>query len=54
MATSSPTLRTVSTKLVSEETKVRAALQKLIKGNLANPKLYGDPLVFQRKKTGGG
>jgi hypothetical protein len=48
------TLRTVSTKVVPEETKGRAALQKLIKANLANPKLYGDPLVFQRKKTGGG
>jgi hypothetical protein len=45
------TLRTVSTKVVSEETKGRAALQKLIKANLDNPKLYGDPLVFQRKKS---
>jgi hypothetical protein len=46
------TLRTVSPKVVPEETKDRAALQKLIKANLTNPKLYGEPLVFQRKKTG--
>ena len=44
------TLRTVSTKVVPEETKGRAALQKLIKANLANPALFGEPLVFQRKK----
>lgn len=47
------TLRTVSSKVVPEETKDRAALQKLIKANLANPRLLGDALVFQRKKTGG-
>jgi hypothetical protein len=45
------TLRTVSTKIVPEGTKGREALQKLIKENLANPKLYGDPLVFMRKKS---
>lgn len=44
------TLRTVSTKVVPEDTKGRAALQKLIKANLANPALFGEPLVFQRKK----
>jgi hypothetical protein len=44
------TLRTVSTKVVPEETKGRAALQKLIQANLANPALFGDPLVFTRKK----
>ena len=44
------TLRTVSTKVVPDSTKGRAALQKLIQANLANPKLYGDPLVFTRKK----
>ena len=44
------TLRTVSTKVVPEGTKGRAALQKLIKANLANPALYGDPGVFTRKK----
>ena len=44
------TLRTVSTKVVPEETKGRAALQKLIKANLAHPALFGEPLVFQRKK----
>jgi hypothetical protein len=45
------TLRTVSTKVVPEETKGRAALQELIKANLANPKLLGEPLVYQRKKS---
>ena len=44
------TIRTVSTKVVPEGTKGRAALQKLIRANLANPKLYSDPLVFNRKK----
>lgn len=44
------TLRTVSTKVVPEGTKGRAALQKLIKANLANPQLLGEPLVFTRKK----
>lgn len=44
------TLRTVSTKAVPEATKSRAALQKLIKANLANPQLLGEPLVFMRKK----
>ena len=44
------TLRTVSTKVVPESTKGRAALQKLISANLANPQLLGDPLVFTRKK----
>jgi len=47
------TVRTVSTKVVPEETKGRGALQKLIKANLANPRLLDEPLVFQRKKTGG-
>lgn len=44
------TLRTVSTKVVPEATKDRAALQKLIQANLANPALFGEPLVFTRKK----
>lgn len=44
------TLRTVSPKVVPEETRGRAALQKLIKANLANPRLFGEPLVFTRKK----
>lgn len=44
------TLRTVNTKVVPETTKSRAALQKLIRANLANPALFGDPLVFTRKK----
>lgn len=44
------TVRTVSPKVVPEATKSRAALQKLIQANLANPALFGDPLVFTRKK----
>jgi hypothetical protein len=44
------TIRTVSTKVVPEGTKSRDALQKLIQANLANPKLFSDPLVFTRKK----
>ena len=44
------TLKGVRTEVVSEDTKGRDALQKLIKANLANPKLYGDPLVFTPKK----
>lgn len=43
------TIRTVNTKVVPEETKGRSALQKLVQGNLANPALYNDPLVFTRK-----
>lgn len=45
-------LKGVSNKIVSEETKGREALQKLIKANLANPKLYGDEIRFTRKKSG--
>jgi hypothetical protein len=44
------TLKGVSSKLIPETTKDRGALQKLIKANLANPALYGDPLTFTRKK----
>ena len=40
---------TVNTKVVPEETKGRAALQKLIKQQLANPKLLNEPMVFTRK-----
>lgn len=47
------TLRTVSPKVVPEETTGRGTLQKLIKANLANPRLFGEPLVFTRKKSGG-
>jgi hypothetical protein len=43
------TIRTVNTKVVPEETKGRAALQKLVQANLANPKLYNDALVFNRR-----
>ncbi len=44
------TLRVVSTKVVPDDTRGRAALQKLVRANLTNPKLLGDPLVFTRKK----
>jgi len=44
------TLHTVSTKVIPAETKGRAALQKLIRANLGNPKLFSDALVFARKK----
>jgi hypothetical protein len=47
------TLRTVSNKVVPESTKGRAALQELIQANLANPGLFGDPIVFKRKQSGG-
>jgi hypothetical protein len=40
---------TVNTKVVPEETKGRSALQKLIKRQLANPKLYNEPMEFTRK-----
>ena len=43
------TLVGVSTKVVPESTKDRAALQKLVKANLSNPALLGDPLTFTRK-----
>lgn len=43
-------LKGVSTRVVPEETKDRAALQKLIQTNLANPKLYGETIVFTPKK----
>ena len=43
-------LKGVSNKVVPEETKGREALQKLIKANLANPKLYGDEIKFTRMK----
>lgn len=44
------TLQSVNPKVVPEETKNRAAIQQLIKANLANPKLYSEELVFHRKK----
>lgn len=44
------TLVGVSNKVVPETTKDRGAIQKLIKQNLANPALFGDPLTFTRKK----
>lgn len=44
------TVRTVNPKVVPEKIKGRAALQKLIQANLANPALYADPVVFTRKK----
>ena len=44
------TIKGIRTEVVSEGTKGREALQKLIKDNLANPKLYGEPIVFTPKK----
>jgi len=44
------TLVGVSNKVVPETTKDRGAIQKLIKANLTNPALFGDPLTFTRKK----
>jgi hypothetical protein len=40
----------VRTLILPEKAKDRAAAQKLIQDNLANPKLFGDPLVFMPKK----
>ena len=45
-------LKGVSNKIVPEATKGREALQKLIKANLAHPKIYGDETKFTRKKSG--
>jgi hypothetical protein len=44
------TLQGVSTKLVPEATKSAAAIQKLIKDNLANPALFEKELRYTRKK----
>jgi hypothetical protein len=46
------TLKGISSKVVPEETKSPAAIQALIKQNLANPKLFGDAIHFSRKKSG--
>ena len=43
------TLRRVRNELVPEKTMPAAAIQQLIKQNLANPKLLDEPLVFIRK-----
>lgn len=43
-------LQAVNTKVIPEETKPAAAIQQLIKQNLTNPKLFGDELLFTRKK----
>ena len=43
------TLRRVRNELVPEKTMPAAAIQQLIKANLANPKLLDEPLVFTRK-----
>lgn len=40
----------VRTRIVPEDTKDAAAAQKLIRENLANPALYGEPQVFTPKK----
>lgn len=42
------TLRGISTEVVPETTKGRAAIQKAIKANLANPKLFTDAPTFTR------
>jgi hypothetical protein len=44
-------LKGVSNKVVPEDTQTRAAAQRLIKANLANPNLYGDELQFTRKSS---
>ena len=45
------TVQGVRNQLVpDEETKDRAAVQKLIKGHLGNPSLYGGAIVFAPKK----
>ena len=41
-------LQGISTQVVPEETKGRVAIQKLIKANLANPKLFTDAPTFTR------
>ena len=43
-------LKGVSTELVPANTKGRAALQKLIKQYIDNPKLFGEESLFTRKK----
>ena len=43
------TLRRVRNEVVPEKTMPAAAIQQLIKANLANPKLLDAPLVFTRK-----
>lgn len=42
-------LRLLNVKLIPESVKGRAALQKLIKANSANPALLEEPLVFDRR-----
>ncbi|HVZ66144.1 MAG TPA: hypothetical protein VG936_16370 [Lacunisphaera sp.] len=44
------TVKGVRTRIVPEDTKDAAAAQKLIRDNLANPALYGEPQVFTPKK----
>lgn len=44
------TLQNVSTKVIPDTTKTGAALQKLIKQSLTNPKLFNDELHFTRKQ----
>ena len=43
-------LKSVNTKVIPETTKGQAALQELIKQNLANPKLFDDEVLYTRKK----
>ncbi len=44
-------LKSVNTKVIPGTTKGQAALQELIKQNLANPKLFGDEVLYTRKKS---
>jgi hypothetical protein len=44
------TVRLVNDKIVPDDTKGRAALQKLIRAHLADPALFNKPLVFTRGK----
>jgi hypothetical protein len=44
------TLESISSTIVPEDIGDRAALQALIRANLANPKLFNEALVFSRKE----
>ena len=45
-------LQPVSDKVIPDDTKDAATIQRLIRQNLANPKLLGEELQFTRKKAG--
>lgn len=44
------TVRLINGKIVSDKIKGRAALQKVITANLANPDLFNEAVIFTRKK----